>query len=107
MTKTRRKFTAEERLSILQEAEQNGQSETGRKYNISLTLLGKWKRNYLKTGSTDDQRRGRKPLDPELAELREENEKLKKIVARQAIELEVKTELLKKTPLPSQRKFSS
>ena len=107
MTKTRRKFTAEERLSILQEAERNGQAETSRKYNLSPTLLGKWKRNYLKTGSTDDARRGRKPLDPELLELREENEKLKKIVARQAIELEVKTELLKKTPLPSQRKFNS
>jgi len=107
MTKTRRKFTAEERLSILREAEQNGQAETGRKYNLSPTLLGKWKRNYLNTGSTDDARRGRKPLDPELADLREENEKLKKIVARQAIELEVKTELLKKTPLPSQRKFIS
>lgn len=107
MTKTRRKFTAEERLSILQEAERNGQAETSRKYNLSPTLLGKWKRNYLSTGSTDDARRGRKPLDPELVELREENEKLKKIVARQAIELEVKTELLKKTPLPSQRKFNS
>ena len=36
-------------------------------------------------------------LDPETKELRDENEKLKKIIARQALELEVKTELLKKT----------
>ena len=105
MTKTRRKFSAEERLSILQEAERSGGAETCRKYNLSQTLLGKWKRNYLKTGSTNDRRRGRTPLDPELVQLREENEKLKRIVAKQALELEVKTELLKKTPLHSQRKL--
>jgi transposase-like protein len=106
MTKTRRKFSAEERMSILQEAERNGGAETSRKYNLSPSLLAKWKRNYLKNGSTADGRRGRKPLDPELLELREENEKLKRIVAKQALELEVKTELLKKTPLPSQRKWN-
>lgn len=107
MTKSRRKFSAEERLSILQEAERNGGAETCRKYNLSPNLLGKWKKNYLKTGSTQDRRVGRPPLDPELQQLREENEKLKRIVAKQALELEVKTELLKKTPLPSQRKFNS
>ena len=94
-------------MSILEEAERNGGAETCRKYNLSPTLLGKWKRNYLKTGSTNDRRRGRKPLDPEIQQLREENEKLKRIVAKQALELEVKTELLKKTPLPSQRNFNS
>lgn len=99
MTKSRRKFSAEEKLSILQEAERNGGAETCRKYNLSQTLLGKWKKHYLQTGSTADRRRGRIPLDPELVELREENEKLKRIIAKQALELEVKTELLKKTPL--------
>ena len=107
MTKSRRKFSAEERLSILQEAERNGGAETCRKYNLSPNLLGKWKKNYLSTGSTEDRKRGRKQLDPELRELRDENEKLKRIIARQALELEVKTELLKKTPLPPQRNFNS
>ena len=36
-------------------------------------------------------------MDPEVRELEKENERLKKIVARQALELEVKNELLKKT----------
>jgi transposase-like protein len=105
MTKTKRSFTAEERLSILQESERSGFMETCRKYNLSPTLISRWKRKYLETGSTSDSRRGRKPLDPELVQLRDENEKLKRIVAKQALELEVKTELLKKTPLPSQRKL--
>ena len=101
MSKTRRTFAAEERLSLLQESERNGFMETCRKYNISPNLLARWKRKYLETGSTQDSRKGRKPLDPELVQLRDENEKLKRIIARQALELEVKTELLKKTPLPS------
>jgi putative transposase len=36
-------------------------------------------------------------VDPELRALQEENEKLKKIIGKQALELEVKNELLKKT----------
>jgi len=35
-------------------------------------------------------------IDPEKRALEEENERLKKIIARQALELEVKSELLKK-----------
>ncbi|MBS0000230.1 MAG: hypothetical protein KFF73_14715 [Cyclobacteriaceae bacterium] len=35
-------------------------------------------------------------LDPEVRALREENERLKKIIRRQALELEDKNELLKK-----------
>lgn len=38
-------------------------------------------------------------VDPEKRALEEENERLKKIVARQALEIEVKSELLKKTPI--------
>ena len=106
MSKTRRFFSAEERLSILQEGERNGFMETCRKYNLSPNLLSKWKRTYLATGSTASKKRGRKALDPELAQLRSENEKLKRIVANQALELEVKSDLLKKTPLLSGRKLN-
>jgi transposase-like protein len=107
MSKTRRIFTAEDRLSILQEAARNGGAETCRKYNLSQTLLGRWKKAYLATGSTADRKRGRYPIDPEIVKLREENEKLKRIIANQVLELEVKTELLKKTPLHNQRKLNS
>jgi|GEM_PF-6511817 len=40
MSKTRRKFSPEEQLSILQEGDREGQSSTCRKYNLgSVTLL--------------------------------------------------------------------
>jgi len=40
-----------------------------------------------------------KKIDPSVIELEIENERLKRIVAKQALEIEVKSELLKKTPI--------
>lgn len=103
MTRTRRSFTPEERLSLLQEAEREGFMETCRKHNLSPALLARWKNRYLMKGSE-----GLKPayhrVDPEVRSLQEENERLKRIIAKQALELEVKTELLKKTPIQPRKK---
>jgi putative transposase len=98
MNKTRRKFTPEERLSILQEAQREGQMETSRKYNLSPSLLGKWKSRYLSKGISGLQN-SYKRVDPQLRQLEEENERLKKIIAKQALQIEVQGELLKKTPI--------
>lgn len=98
MARTRRTFSPEERLSLLREAEREGFAETCRKHNLSPTLLSIWRKKYLAKGEE-----GLKPsyrrVDPQVRALQEENERLKRIVARQAMELEVKTELLKKTPI--------
>jgi transposase-like protein len=103
MPRTRRSFTPEERLSLIQEAEREGYMETCRKYNLSPTLLSRWKQKYQAKGAE-----GLKPayrrIDPEVRALEEENERLKRIIARQALELEVKTEMLKKTPIQPKRK---
>ena len=50
MTKTRRTFTPEERLSIIQEGQREGHAETLRKYNISPSLYARWRRKYLHDG---------------------------------------------------------
>jgi len=50
MTATRRKFTPEERLSILQEGEREGQASTIRKYNIAPSWYAKWMHKYLHDG---------------------------------------------------------
>jgi len=98
MTKMKRKFTPEERLSILREAEREGRAETIRKYNLAPSLFARWKRKYL-TGGIEGLKSRYYRVDPKVRELEEENERLKRIVAKQALELEVKTELLKKTPI--------
>ena len=99
----KRTFSPEDRLSILQEATREGQTQTCRKYNIAPSLFARWKKKYLSQGLA-----GLKPaykrVDPVLRELEEENDRLKKIIARQALELEVKTELLKKTSFQTLRR---
>ena len=96
MSKTRRQFTPEEKYSILQEAEREGTTEVARKYNLAHSVLSYWKKKYLAKGK-DGLKAGYKKVDPQLRALEEENERLKRLIAKQAIELEFKTELLKKS----------
>lgn len=96
MTRTRRQFTPEEKYSILQEAEREGTTEVARKYNLAHSVLSYWKKKYLAKGK-DGLKASYKKVDPQLRALEEENERLKRLIAKQAIELEFKTELLKKS----------
>lgn len=96
MTKTRRQFTPEEKYSILQEAEREGTTEVARKYNLAHSVLSYWKNKYLARGK-DGLKASYKKVDPQLRALEAENERLKRLIAKQAIELEFKTELLKKS----------
>jgi len=98
MTKVKRKFTPEERLSILREGEREGQAATIRKYHLAPSLYGRWKRKYLNEGITGLKDKHYR-VDPEIRALELENERLKRIIAKQALEIEVKSELLKKTPI--------
>ena len=98
MARTRRTFTPEDRLSLLKEAEREGFAETCRKHNLSPTLLALWRKKYLSKGA-DGLKPSYRRVDPEIKALQDENERLKRIVARQAMELEVKTEMFKKTPI--------
>jgi len=96
MSKSKRKFSIEEKLSILQEGENQGVELTCRKYNLSRSLYYRWRHMFNRRGPdglTPQYHR----VDPEVRALEKENERLKKIIARQALELEVKEELLKKT----------
>src|SRR5256885_11283012 len=93
---TKRKFTPQERLAILQEGEREGRSETYRKYNIAPSLYDRWRKKYLDRGIEGLKNR-HKRVDPQFRSLEEENERLKKIVAKQALQIEVVSELLKKS----------
>ena len=88
MKKERRAFTPEDRLAIIQEGEREGSTATCRKYNVAPSLYARWKKKYLSKGME-----GLKPayhrIDPEVRALEEENERLKRIIARQALEIDV------------------
>ena len=94
MENKKRKFTPEEKLSLLQEAEREGAAVTCRKYNISHSLISHWKKKYLEQG-IQGLKAAYKRVDPAVRALENENEHLKKIIARQTIELDFKTELLR------------
>ena len=103
MSKPRRNFSAEDRLSIVQEGIREGTTVTCRKYNLAPSLFAKWKRRYEQEGNA-----GLSPkyyrIDPEKRELELENERLKKIVAKLSLQVEVQGELLKKTPIQIKKK---
>ncbi|HYK57647.1 MAG TPA: transposase [Flavisolibacter sp.] len=95
MATTRRKFTVEQKLHLLREAEQEGITQTLRKHNLSHSVFIRW-RKQLNTGGAGNLQPHYPKVDPEKKNLELENARLKKIIANQALELEFKTELLKK-----------
>jgi transposase-like protein len=95
MSKQRRKFSVDQKLQIIQEADQHGVTQTIRKHNLSHSVFLRWKIQFNQGGPASLTPRYRK-VDPELKALQEENARLKKIIGNQALELEFKTELLKK-----------
>ena len=98
MSKSKRKFELDEKLQILREGETNGVEVTCRKYQIARSLFYNWKSKFDRQGPD-----GLTPkyhrADPQIKALEKENEGLRKIISRQALELEVKEEILKKTKL--------
>ena len=103
MSKTRRSFSASEKLSIINEADQNGLTVTLRKHNLSPTVFRRWKDGFNEGGVSNLQSY-RKQRNPEMEALEEQVRILKNIVAKQQIELEFKTELLKKSQFHDQRR---
>jgi transposase-like protein len=102
MAKQKRQFTPEEKHSILQESEREGFMETCRKYSLAASVLNYWKKKYLAKGK-DGLVPAYKRIDPRVRELESENERLKKIVSKQALEIEFKDELIKKGQAHFQR----
>lgn len=94
MSKTRRSFSDSEKLSIINEADQYGVSITLRKHNLSPTVFRRWRENFNEWCVTNLQSCA-KYSNQELDAFEEQIRLLKNIFAKQQIELEFKTELLK------------
>jgi transposase-like protein len=106
MAKQRRSFSVEQKLQILQEADQHGVTQTLRKHNVSHSVLLRWKHQF-DLGSSASLKPQYRKVDPELKALQDENARLKKIIGNQALELEFKTELLKKNEAYERRRKGS
>jgi putative transposase len=91
---TRRKFTDEEKLVILSQAEKIGISATLRHYSLSYSVFAKWKQKFMT--QDPNQHPDTFKTRTKLRQLYNENIRLKKIIADQALEIERKEEELKK-----------
>lgn len=94
--KTKRKFSVEQKLEILREVEQFGLEQTLRKHSLARSVYYRWKSLFNNHGIDGLEAQYHK-VDPQLRKLEKENERLRKIIGRMALELEVKSELLKKS----------
>lgn len=103
MSKSRRSFSAEEKLAIINEADQFGTTQTLRKHNLSHSVFHRWKDSFNQGGISQLHSYTRQ-RNPEMEALEEQVRVLKNIVAKQQIELEFKTELLKKSQSLEQRR---
>jgi transposase-like protein len=55
MSKQRRKFSVEQKLQIIQEADQQGVTQTLRKHNVAHSVYLRWKHQFDKGGSVERQ----------------------------------------------------
>jgi transposase-like protein len=97
MSTMKKQFTVEQRVNIVKEAEQIGFNEAAQKHGISSRAIYRWKDKFI-SGGEKALKYGAK-IDPEVRSLREENDRLKKLIVKQALIIEIKEELIKKTSL--------
>jgi len=92
----RRQFSHDEKMRILQNAAQSGVTNVLHEYKLSYSVYARWKRQLI---PPDPNAPPRVPVHRSkiaLESLLEENVRLKKIIAEQALELEMKEEELKR-----------
>lgn len=97
MAISRRKFSDDQKRSILQEAETTGVTAVLRAYNLSYSVFARWKQKFMKPDSYIQGGVVSAKSKSEIKLLIQENTRLKKIIADMALELERKDEELKKT----------
>lgn len=93
----KRKWTKEEKLSLLKEVEQEGLQVTLRKHGIYPSTYYTWRRKLQNQGETrfDEASRRRKD-DQYVRQLEDEVSLLKEMLADREMEIALKDELLKK-----------
>lgn len=94
-TLNRRKFTEAEKRKIVDEALVRGVNVMLQEHRLSYSVFSRWKKKFYVV-ETDKAKADRRIVQ-RLNELVIENERLKKIIANLALEVQIKTEKLKET----------
>jgi putative transposase len=91
-----KKFTTEEKMSILNEAKSKGVKVTLLKYDLYPATYYYWKRKYTVHGEQGLNHRTQKNLESENRRLEKENERLKILLGEKELESALKDEVIKK-----------
>lgn len=92
MSSERRKFTTAQKMDILRQANEQGVTKVLKELRISYSVFSRWKQKLVNTQIENNN----SLLQHELKELIEENNRLKKIIANQALDLDIKNEQMQK-----------
>jgi putative transposase len=95
--------SASEKQAVLNDAESLGVAGACRKHGVSTSMFYRWKARVEEAGAEGLSERGDSDLVRVLRELEAENLRLKRIVADKELELQIQRDLLKKSPLGSQK----
>ena len=94
MASQKRKFTDEQKLEILRQANEMGVIAVIRNHNLSYSVFARWREKFMEKDKKELILKN-KPKS-KLKQFMEDNTRLKKIIAEQALELERKDEALRK-----------
>ena len=95
MASQKRKFTEEQKLEILRQANEMGVIAVIRNHNLSYSVFARWREKFMEKDKKELTLKN-KPKS-KLKQFMEDNTRLKKIIAEQALELERKDEALRKS----------
>jgi putative transposase len=95
MSKSYKRWSKVEKLTVLREADQEGAVKTCRKYDVSSATYYHWKNIYDAYGEAGFSET-KSPTDKKYKDLEEENRRLKKLLVDKDLALEAQKEMLKK-----------
>lgn len=95
MSKSYKKWSKKEKLTILKAAEEEGVVSACRKHEVSTATFYHWKKIYEQHGEAGFQQ-DKPSSGQQYKKLEEENRRLKKLLVDKDLALEVQKELLKK-----------
>ncbi len=94
MPAKKRKFTDEQKSDILRQAEESGITQVLRQHNLSYSVFYRWKEQMKSLKS--EKSLPDTHLQMTIKKLLEENATLKKIIAEQALKIEIQQEKINK-----------
>ncbi len=96
MASSKRKFTDEQKLEILRQANEIGVITAIQNHKLSYSVFARWREKFMENHKNKFENSLKNKARSELKQFMEDNRRLKKIIAEQALELERKDEALRK-----------